>query len=64
MESSCRRGGIRLSCGRGPCSGYGPYNAIAARGDYLYDPLSPLGDTADSAAATSDGFLSELLSLF
>jgi hypothetical protein len=36
----------------------------ATGGDYLFDILSPAGDLPGSAAATSGGFLAELLSLF
>ena len=45
-------------------SSFGDDTSDATGGDYLYDILSPAGDLAGSAAATSGGFLAELLSLF
>jgi hypothetical protein len=36
----------------------------ATGGNFLYDILSPAGDLPGTAAATSGGFLAELLSLF
>jgi hypothetical protein len=44
--------------------GDGLASTYASGGDYLYDILSPAGDLPGSAAATSGGFLAELLSLF
>jgi hypothetical protein len=38
--------------------------AGAGNGSFLYDIVSPFGDLPGSAAATSGGFLAELLSLF
>jgi hypothetical protein len=43
--------------------GDGLTSSVATSGDYLYDFLSPLGDLPGTAAATSGGFLAELLSL-
>jgi hypothetical protein len=43
--------------------GDGLTSTYATGGDYLYDILSPVGDLPGSAAATSGGFLAELLSL-
>jgi hypothetical protein len=40
------------------------YSSSATGADYLYDIMSPAGDLPGSAAATSGGFLAELLSLF
>ncbi len=39
-------------------------STYATNGSYLYDILSPAGDLPGSAAATSGGFLAELLSVF
>jgi hypothetical protein len=38
--------------------------ASAPGADYLYDIISALGNESGTAAATSGGFLAELLSLF
>jgi hypothetical protein len=44
--------------------GDGLYSDYATGGNFLYDISSPIGDLPGSAAATSGGFLAELLSLF
>jgi hypothetical protein len=39
-------------------------NATAQGADYLYDIITALGNESGTAAATSGGFLADLLSLF
>jgi len=39
-------------------------NATAADADHLYDIITALGTESGTAASTSGGFLSDLLSLF
>jgi hypothetical protein len=39
-------------------------NASATGADFVYDIITPFGPEAGTAAATSGGWLAELLSLF